>query len=60
MTKKNKKYDVVIQYDVQRTYTVLAKNDEQAEKIVRNGYAISHKDHWLEIDTLEVKEVLNV
>ena len=45
MTKKNKKYDVVIQYDVQRTYTVLAKNQEQAEKIVRNGDAISHKDH---------------
>ena len=57
MTKKNKKYDVVIQYDVQRTYTVLAKNDEQAEKIVRNGEAISHKDNWLEIDTLEIKEV---
>ena len=57
MTKKNKKYDVVIQYDVQRTYTVLAKNDEQAEKIVRNGYAISHKDQCLEIDTIEVKEV---
>ena len=57
MNKKNKKYDVVIQYDVQRTYTVLAKNEEQAEKIVRNGDAKSHKDHWLEIDTLEVKEV---
>jgi hypothetical protein len=57
MTKIKKVYDVVIQYDVQRTYTVLAKNQEQAEKIVRNGYAISHKDHWLEIDTLEVKEV---
>ena len=57
MTKKNKKYDVVIQYDVQRTYTVLAKNDEQAEKIVRNGEAISPNDHWLGIDTLEVKEV---
>ena len=57
MTKKNKKYDVIIQYDVQRTYTVLAKNEEQAEEIVRNGDAISHKDHWLEIDTLEVKKV---
>jgi hypothetical protein len=57
MTKIKKVYDVVIQYDVQRTYTVLAKNQEQAEKIVRNGDAISHKDHWLEIDTLEVKEV---
>ena len=57
MTKIKKVYDVVIQYDVQRTYTVLAKNQEQAEKIVRNGDAIPHKDHWLEIDTLEVKEV---
>jgi hypothetical protein len=35
----------------------LAKNQEQAEKIVRNGDAISHKDHWLEIDTLEIMEV---
>ena len=57
MTEKLKTFNVVLQYDVQRTYTVLAKNDEHAEKIVRNGEAISHKDHWLEIDTLEVKEV---
>jgi hypothetical protein len=57
MTKKNKIYDVVIQYDVQRTYTVLAKNEKQAEKIVRNGNAQSHKDNWLEIDTLEIKEI---
>jgi hypothetical protein len=57
MTKKLKTFNVVLQYDVQRTYIILAKNEEQAEKLVLNGKAISHSDHWGEEETLEVMEV---
>jgi hypothetical protein len=57
MTKKLKKYNVVLQYDVQRTYTVYAKNDEHAEELVLDSKAISHSDHWGEEEILEVMEV---
>jgi len=37
MTKKLKEYTVCIQYDVQKIYTVSAKNEEQAQDLVLNG-----------------------
>ena len=55
--KKLKKYNVVLQYDVQRTYTVYAKNDEHAEELVLDSKAILHSDHWGEEEILEVMEV---
>ena len=57
MTKGLKEYNVVFQYDVQRTYTVYAKDEEQAEELVKDGKAISHDDNWGEEETLEIKEV---
>jgi hypothetical protein len=53
MTKGLKEYNVVFQYDVQRTYTVYAKDEEQAEELVKDGKAISHDEE----ETLEIKEV---
>ena len=58
MTEKLKTFNVVLQYDVQRTYTILAENEEQAEELVLDGKAISHSDHWGEEETLEVMEVV--
>lgn len=57
MTKKIKEYNVVIQYDVQRTFTVYAASEEQAEELVRDEKAIDYSDNWDEVETLEVKEV---
>ena len=57
MTKKLKEYNVVIEYEVQRTFTVYAKNEEQAEELVRNEKALNHEDNWDEVGTLEVVEV---
>jgi hypothetical protein len=57
MNKNLKKYNVVIEYEVQRTFTVYAKNEEQAEELVRNEEAINHRDNWEEIGTLEVLKV---
>lgn len=57
MTKKLKEYNVVIQYDVQRTFTVYAASEEQAEELVRDEKAIDYSDNWDEVETLEVKEV---
>jgi hypothetical protein len=57
MNKDLKEYNVVIEYEVQRTFTVYAKNEEQAEELVRNEEAIDHKDNWEEIGTLEVLKV---
>jgi hypothetical protein len=57
MNKDLKEYNVVIEYEVQRTFTVYAKNEEQAEELVRNEEAIDHEDNWEEIGTLEVLKV---
>ena len=57
MTKKLKEYNVVIQYDVQRTFTVYAKDEEQAEELVRDEKAISYEDNWDMEEILEIKEV---
>ena len=57
MTKKLKEYNVVIQYDVQRTFTVYAASEEQAEELVRDEKAIDYSDNWDEVETLEIKEV---
>ena len=56
MTKELKKYNVVFQYDVQRTFTVYAKNEEEAEDLVKTGNALSYEDNWGEEETIEVKE----
>jgi hypothetical protein len=61
MSKKLKEYSVVIEYNVQRTFTVCAKDEEQAEELVRNekfeNAYNDFEDNWDEIGTLEVKEV---
>lgn len=59
MTKKLKEYTVVLQYDVQKTYTVSAKNEEQAEELVMDGKGYSEKsdEHWDYEEVIEVKEV---
>ena len=57
MNKDLKEYNVVIEYEVQRTFTVYAKNEEQAEELVRNQEAVDHEDNWEEIGTLEVLKV---
>ena len=59
MTKKLKEYNVVLQYDVQKTYTVSAKNQEEAEELVRNGNGYSEKsdEDWGCEEVIEVKEV---
>ncbi len=56
MTKELKEYNVVFQYDVQRTFTVYAKDQEQAEELVKTGNALSYEDNWGEEETIEVKE----
>jgi hypothetical protein len=56
MTKDLKEYNVVFQYDVQRTFTVYAKNKEEAENLVKTGNALSYEDNWGEEETIEVKE----
>ena len=56
MTKDLKEYNVVFQYDVQRTFTVYAKNEEEAEDLVKTGNALSYEDNWGEEETIEVKE----
>ena len=57
MNKDLKEYSVVIEYNVQRTFTVCAKDEEQAEELVRNEKAFDHEDNWDEVGTLEVVEV---
>jgi hypothetical protein len=57
MTKKLKTFNVVLEYDVQRTYIILAENEEQAEELVLDGKAISHRDHWDYKEVIEVKKV---
>ena len=57
MIKELKEYNVVIQYDVQRTFTVYAKDEEQAEELVREEKAISYEDNWDMEEILEIKEV---
>jgi hypothetical protein len=57
MTKKLKTFNVVLQYDVQRTYIILAENEEQAEELVLDGKAISHRDYWEYEEVIEIKKV---
>ena len=59
MNKKLKEYNVVLQYDVQKIYTVSAKNEEHAEELVRNGKGYSEKsdEDWDCEEIIEVNEV---
>ncbi len=57
--KKLKEYAVVLQYEVQKTYTVSAKNEEEAEELVLsgNGYSERQQEDWDYEEVIEVKEV---
>jgi hypothetical protein len=59
MTEKLKTYDVTLQYEVQKTYTVSANNQEEAEELVKNGKGYSEKwnEYWDNEEVIEVKEV---
>jgi hypothetical protein len=60
MNKKLKEYTVCLQYEVQKIYTVSAKNEEQAEKLVKDGKGYSEKwdEDWGCEEVLEVKEAI--
>lgn len=57
--KKLKEYTVCIKYDVQKIYTVSAKNEEKAEKLVLDGKGYSERsdEDWEYIEIIETKEV---
>ena len=57
--KKLKDYNVVLQYEVQKIYTVSAKNEEEAEELVLNGKGYSERsdEDWDYEEVIEVKEV---
>jgi len=59
MTIELKEYNVVLQYQVQKIYTVSAKNEEEAEELVINGKGYSEKsdEDWDYEEVIEVKEV---
>lgn len=59
MTKKLKEYSVVLQYNVQKTYTVSAKNEEEAEELVLDGKGYSERsdEDWDNEEVIEVEEV---
>jgi len=59
MTKELKEYNVVLQYEVQKIYTVSAKNQEEAEELVLDGKGYSEKsdEDWDYEEVIEVKEV---
>jgi len=58
--KKLKEYNVVLQYEVQKIYTVSAKNEEEAEELVRDGKGYSERsdEDWDYEEVIEVKEVV--
>lgn len=59
MTKKLKEYNVALQYEVQKIYTVSAKNEQEAEELVLNGKGYSERsdEDWDYEEVIEVKEV---
>jgi hypothetical protein len=59
MTKKLKEYTVCLQYEVQKIYTVSAKNEEEAQDLVLSGKGYSEKsdEDWGYEEVIEVKEV---
>jgi hypothetical protein len=59
MTKKQKEYNVVLQYEVQKIYTVSAKNEEEAQNLVMSGKGYSEKSNedWDYEEVIEVREV---
>jgi len=59
MTKKLKDYTVCLQYEVQKIYTVSAKNEKQAQDLVLNGKGYSERsdEDWGYEEVIEVKEV---
>ena len=59
MTKKQKEYNVVLQYEVQKIYTVSAKNEEEAQNLVMSGKCYSEKSNedWDYEEVIEVREV---
>lgn len=59
MTKKLKEYTVCLQYNVQKIYTVSAKNEEQAQDLVLDGkgYSDTSNEDWDSPELIEVKKV---
>ena len=57
--KKLKEYSVVLQYEVQKIYTVSAKNEEEAQNLVMSGKGYSEKsdEYWDYEEVIEINEV---
>ena len=57
--KKLKEYNVALQYEVQKIYTVSAKNEKEAEELVLDGKGYSERsdEDWDYEEVIEVKEV---
>ena len=55
-----KEYNVILQYEVQKIYTVSAKNEEEAQNLVMSGkgYSETHNEDWDYEEVIEVKEVV--
>jgi hypothetical protein len=58
MPKKLKEYSVCIQYDVQKIYTVSARNEEHAQELALEGKGYSEigDESWEYPEIIEVKE----
>ena len=57
--KKLKEYSVVLQYEVQKIYTVSAKNEDEAKDLVMSGKGYSEKsdEYWDYEEVIEINEV---
>jgi hypothetical protein len=57
--KKLKEYSVVLQYEVQKIYTVSAKNEEEAQNLAMSGKGYSEKsdEYWDYEEVIEINEV---
>ena len=52
-----KKYKVVLSYDVQKTFVVEAKDDEEAEAKAIDWKGDTGKDNWEYRDLIENKQI---
>lgn len=58
MTAENKKgYKVCVQWDVQKTYYVQAKNEDEAQEIYYKGISNTDDENWDYPEILECEEV---
>ena len=56
MDKKLKTYTVVLSYDVQKTFTVKAKDENEAQDKAKDWKGDTGKDNWEFIDYIEIEE----